>query len=106
MMSKTMKAVVAALLCISLAACVTYPLSSSLRPTVPKTVDQQGLDVQECEDKAILATKSAADQVTYLLLGLTIIGVPIAWSIEKAKQRQVFADCMTARGYAVTPATD
>jgi hypothetical protein len=34
---------------------------------------------------------------------MTIVGVPLAYELEKSKQREVFVSCMTARGYAVRP---
>ena len=38
------------------------------------------------------------------LLGLTIVGAPVAFEMEKSKQREVFTNCMQERGYAITPA--
>ena len=85
------------------AACGTFPLSGGTYPPAGKTKDQQQLDLLTCQDQAKLAANTTARQTGAFLLGLTIIGAPVAFELEKAKQREVFADCMTARGYTVMP---
>ena len=56
-----------------------------------------------CKDQAKLAANTTGRQTGAFLLGMTIIGAPVAFELEKAKQREVFAQCMTARGYTVMP---
>jgi hypothetical protein len=90
-----------ALLTFGVAACGTFNLGS-VRPQVGKTSEQQQLDTLTCKDQANLAANSAGRQTGDFLLGLTIVGAPVAYEMDKAKQRQVFADCMQARGYVVT----
>ena len=85
------------------AACGTFPLSGGTYPPAGKTKDQQQLDLLTCQDQAKLAVSTAGRQTGAFLLGMTIIGAPVAFELEKAKQREVFADCMTARGYTVMP---
>src|SRR3984957_3580401 len=85
-----------------LAACGTFNLGN-VHPQTNKTADQQQLDTLTCKDQATLAVSSAGRQTGDFLLGLTIVGTPVAYELDKAKQRQVFADCMQARGYSVTP---
>jgi hypothetical protein len=83
------------------AACGTFNLGN-VHPQPNKTADQQQLDTLSCKDQATLAVSSAGRQTGDFLLGLTIVGTPVAYEMDKAKQRQVFADCMQARGYSVT----
>jgi hypothetical protein len=92
-----------ALLTFGVAACGTFNLGN-VRPQVGKTSEQQQLDTLTCKDQANIAANSAGRQTGDFLLGLTIVGAPVAYEMDKAKQRQVFADCMQARGYVVTAA--
>jgi hypothetical protein len=85
-----------------IAACGTFNLGN-VHPQANKTADQQQLDTLSCKDQASLAVSSAGRQTGDFLLGLTIVGTPVAYELDKAKQRQVFTDCMQARGYSVTP---
>jgi hypothetical protein len=91
----------ALLLTCGLAACGTYNLGN-VRPQVTKTADQQQLDILTCKDQASLAVNSAGHQTADFFLGLTIVGAPVAYENDKTKARQVYADCMQARGYVVT----
>ena len=85
------------------AACGTFPLSGGTSPPAGKTADQHQLDLLTCQHDAKMAVSTAARQTGNYLLGMTIIGAPVAFELEKAKQREVFAQCMTARGYTVVP---
>ena len=85
------------------AACGTFPLSGNTYGPPGKTQDQHQMDILVCKDQAKLAANTTARQTGAFLLGLTIIGTPVAFELEKAKQREVFAQCMTARGYRVDP---
>jgi len=87
----------------SLAACGTFSLGN-VHPQANKTAEQQQLDTLTCKDQANLAVNSAGRLAGDFLLGMTIVGAPAAYEMDEAKQRQVFTDCMQARGYAVTPA--
>jgi hypothetical protein len=89
------------LLACSIAGCGTFTLGN-VRPQTGKSSEQQQLDTLTCKDQASLAANSAGRQTGDFLLGLTIVGAPVAYEMDKAKQRQVFADCMQARGYVVT----
>jgi hypothetical protein len=90
---------------VALAGCGTYQLAGSIQ-AIGKSAEQQQLDTLTCKDQARLAANTADRQVGAFLLGMTIVGTPVAFELEKAKQREVFASCMTARGYAVTPPSD
>jgi hypothetical protein len=91
------------LLACGVIACGTYTLGI-VRPQAGKSADQQQLDTLTCKDQAHLAVNSTGRQTGDFLLGLTIVGAPVAYEMDKSKERQVFADCMHARGYVVTPA--
>lgn len=94
------------ILCVSsLSSCGTFVLGTAV-PQTAKTANQQQLDNLECKDKARLAASTTERQVGAFLLGMTIIGAPAAFEIEKSKQREVFKSCMEGKGYKVIPASD
>lgn len=93
------------LLVAGLAGCGTFQLGKT-RPKVPKTPEQQQLDGLACKDEARLAAGTTERQAGAFLLGMTIIGTPVAYALDRQKQREVFKTCMEARGYDVTPAAD
>jgi hypothetical protein len=92
-----------ALLASAATACGTFTLGN-VRPQAGKNADQQQLDTLTCKDQATLAANTAGRQTGDFLLGLTIVGTPFAIEREKAKEREVFAECMQKLGYVVTPA--
>ncbi|MGD0266055.1 MAG: hypothetical protein ABSD47_14030 [Candidatus Methylomirabilota bacterium] len=91
-------------LCIVLAGC-TFPLGY-VQPQGGKTPDQQKLDTLDCKDKAHLEASSTGRQVGYFFLGMTIIGTPAAYALDRDVQRSVFKECMEGRGYTVIPAEE
>jgi hypothetical protein len=95
------KILLSLLMTFGVAACGTFNLGN-VSPQTNKTADQQQLDILTCKDKANLAINSAGHQTADFLLGLTIVGAPVAYENDKAKARAVYAECMQARGYAVT----
>lgn len=86
----------------SVSGCGTFQLSGGTSQA-GKTADQHQLDVLTCQHEGKMAASTGARQTGAFLLGLTIIGTPVAFELDKAKQREVFAQCMTARGYTVAP---
>lgn len=86
-------------------ACGTYNLGN-VYPQAGKSKDQQQLDTLTCKDQARIAANTGERQAGSFLLGMTIIGTPVAWELEKAKSREVFTACMEQRGYRVTAAKD
>jgi hypothetical protein len=100
-MRNTIGIALALALACSVTACGTFNLGN-VRPQVGRTAEQQQLDTLTCKDQANLAVNSTGRQTGDFLLGMTIVGAPVAYEMDKAKQRQVFADCMHARGYVVT----
>jgi hypothetical protein len=89
-----------------LTACGTFQLADGIYPPPGKTSEQQQTDILACKDQARLEANTADRQAGAFLLGMTIIGAPVAFELEKAKQREVFSQCMTARGYRIVPSTD
>lgn len=90
---------------LTLSGCGTFSLGTAL-PQTPKTANEQQLDSLECKDKARLAASTANRQVGAFLLGMTIIGAPAAFELDKSKQREVYKECMEGRGYKVVPPAD
>lgn len=89
-----------------LAGCGTFQLASSVIPSTPKTQDQQQLDNLGCKDQAKLEANTTGRQTGAFLLGMTIVGAPVAFEMEKAKQREVYKSCMEAKGYRILPPND
>jgi hypothetical protein len=96
------KTILLVLVCV-ISGCGTFNLGN-VHPQTGKTAEQQQLDTLTCKDQANLAANTAARQTGDFLLGLTIVGTPFAIEREKAKEREVFAACLQARGYVVSPA--
>lgn len=84
------------------AGCGSFPLGRTV-PPLTKTAEQHQLDQLTCKDQAFQSANSSERQAGNFLMGLTIVGTPIAWEIEKKHQREVFKNCMEARGYTVIP---
>lgn len=89
-----------------LAGCGTFQLASGVIPPPGKTNEQQQLDTLSCKDHAKLQANTADRQAAAFALGFTIVGAPLAYELEKSKQREVFKTCMEARGYRVLPPKD
>jgi len=93
----------APLLCVG---CGTFQLANGIYPPAGKSHDQQQTDILVCKDEAKLAANTTERQTGAFLLGMTIVGAPVAFEMEKSKQREVFSQCLTARGYRVTVPDD
>lgn len=89
-----------------LTGCGTFQLASGIYPPVGKSPNQQQTDTLVCKDRAKLEANTAGRQTGAFLLGMTLVGAPVAFELEKTKQREVFSECMTALGYRIVPATD
>lgn len=85
-----------------LAGCGSFPLGTVHRP-IHMTAEQQQLDTLICKDRARNEANTDARVAGSFLAGMTIVGAPIAIAAERDKQREVFADCMTQKGYLVRP---
>ena len=84
---------------VTLSACGTFPLASSIQSPINKDQTQRETDILFCTHQADMAVNSASNQAGDFLLGATIVGAPIAYEMDKSKERGIFASCMTARGY-------
>ena len=100
-----MKQLLLLALCVLCTACGTFPLGT-VQPQAGKTPDQQQLDTLTCKDQAHLEASSGERQVGAFLLGMTIVGTPVAYAMDRQTQRDVFVACMTKRGYTVIPAKE
>jgi hypothetical protein len=86
-----------------LAGCGSFVLGHVQRP-ISMTAEQQQLDTLLCKDRAKNEANTDARVAGSFLAGLTIVGAPVAIAAEREKQREVFAKCMTDKGYLVRPA--
>jgi hypothetical protein len=77
-------------LCLLTVACGTYNLGN-VRSQPNRTADQQQLDMLTCKDQATLAVNSAGHQTADFFLGLTVVGAPVAYANDKARER---AQCL------------
>ena len=85
-----------------LAGCGTFPLGTSY-PQQGQTQSQTDQNILVCKDRARDEANTDARVAGSFVAGLTIVGAPIAIAEERRKQREVFAACMTERGYKVVP---
>jgi len=89
-----------------LTACGTFQLASGVIPLSAKSQQQQELDNLSCKDQAKLEANTAGRQAGAFALGFTIIGAPLAFELEKTKQREVYKICMEGKGYSVMAPSD
>lgn len=87
-----------------LAGCGSFPLGY-VDARAGKTDQDRQMDMLVCKDQARNEANTDARVAGSFLAGLTIVGAPIAIAAERQKQRDVFADCMKAKGYNVRPAS-
>jgi Short C-terminal domain len=87
-------------------ACGTFQLANNIQAPVGKTTDQEQSDILVCKDQAKMAASTAGKQAEGFLLGMTIVGAPAAYDLDKKTQRETFAKCMRAKGYTVQVADD
>lgn len=86
--------------CLAVTACGGFPLGT-VQPQLGKSASDMQLDVAICKDLAFKQAGAPDKQVAAFLMGLTIVGAPVAFEIDKATQRSVFRDCMEGLGYRV-----
>lgn len=86
-----------------LAGCGSFPLAGGVHALAGQSPDRQQLDALICKDQAEVEANSAGRQVGKFFLELTTIGSIVSYQLDKAKHREVFAECLTARGYTVYP---
>lgn len=100
--NKMKKYIALAIVLVTASACGTFQLGYS-KPQRGQTQEQMQLDMLTCKDQAYMAASSSERQAGAFLLGLTIIGTPLAYELDRKTQREVFGGCMQARGYEYTP---
>jgi len=83
-----------------------FQLAGGVYPPPDKSNQEQQVDMLFCKDQAKREATTFGSQTGWIALGLTIVGVPLAVELEEQKQREVFAQCLTARGYRVDPVTN
>lgn len=98
------KSISIALAALALTGCGTYPLGTSY-PQSGQTRAETDMNILVCKDRAQTEANTDARVAGSFVAGLTIIGAPIAIIEERRKQREVFAQCMTERGYRVDAPT-
>lgn len=86
-------------LCIGLTGCGTFQLGTVAgdKPTA-----QRDQDIVSCRDRAAAEANTTARAAASFLVGMTIVGAPLAAAEDMRKQREVFGACMQERGYVVT----
>ena len=94
-----MRSAIVCLSMLALAGCA-YPLGT-VHPEQGQTVRERDQDMLYCKDSASTGANSAGAVVGSFLAGLTIIGGPVAISMVRDKERELFANCMAERGYRV-----
>ena len=92
-------------LCLAFSGCGTYPLGRAF-PQNGETQDQVRLAVLDCQDRAKNEANSDGRVAAAFIAGLTIVGAPIAIAEERRKTREVWHDCMKAKGYRVEAPDD
>lgn len=103
--SRPSRILTSAFVLVFLSGCGTFSLGTAI-PQIAKTPNEQQIDTLDCKDKARLAASAADVQVGAFLLGLTIIGAPAGFELEKNKQREAYKSCMEGKGYRVIPPDD
>lgn len=68
-----------------------------------KTLEQAELDSLACKDQAQTAANDGAHVAGETALGATLVGLPGAIAWDRSTQRHAYAQCMSERGYTVTP---
>lgn len=91
----------ALLLCCLLSGCA-FSLGN-VQPQPNKTQAEEDLAELTCKDRAKTSASDGTHVTEEAALGATIVGLPAAIAIDHSAQRKVFAECMAARGFTVTP---
>lgn len=103
-MTSTLK-ILPVLALLSVTACTQFSLGF-VQPQPGKSTAQMQFDVAVCKNEAFNAAGTPDKQAGAFLLGLTLVGAPVAYELDKATQRSVFRSCMLGLGYVVTPASE
>ena len=95
------------MLSLTVASC-SFRLAGKIYAPPGKSGEQQRIDVVACRDRATSdANKiSVSEEIGAIVLGWSVVGAPIVFAESRSKQRELFAQCMKARGYTVLPPDD
>jgi uncharacterized lipoprotein YajG len=88
------------LVTVLLAGCGSYPLGTSY-PQQGQAQAQIEQDILVCKDRAAVADGSSERLAQAAIAGVLPGGLPVAIIESRRYQREVFTQCMTARGYRV-----
>jgi uncharacterized lipoprotein YajG len=83
-----------------LAGCGSYPLGTS-HPQQGQAQAQVDQDILVCKDRAAIADGSSERMAQAAIAGVLPGGLPVTIMESRRYQREVFTQCMTARGYRV-----
>lgn len=73
----------------------------TVQPYPGVSKERMAYDIEYCRNAAFAYAGSSEKQAQAFLLGLTIVGAPVAHEIDKSDQRRVFRECMLGLGYVV-----
>lgn len=94
-------------LALSLTACGTYTIAMPGGHVPPgKTAQDIMVDQLFCKDRAQTEAQKPGNQARDFLLGLTIVGTPLAYEQDKQDVRGAYERCMIAKGYTVNLGKD
>lgn len=99
-MKKSIGEISIAIAIVSITGCGSFPLGTAYAPP-GVTQHQLDFDILSCKDRAHHEANTSERQIGSFLAGMTLVGVPIAIEAEKAKQREIYKQCMEARGYRI-----
>ena len=58
-------------------------------------------DISACKDRATREAQSTGAKLLAVALGVTIVGAPAGYSMERSALRSAYPKCMSSRGYTV-----
>lgn len=85
-----------------LSGCGSFPLGN-YQGLQGQTRSQADQDLLFCEHWSKNETDTSTRVAASFVAGMTIVGAPIAIHSARERQRELWRQCMTDRGYAVTP---
>lgn len=99
-LARVREALAVGVVALSVTACGNFALGT-VQPQLGKSASDMQLDIAICKDQAYKRAGTPDRQAAAFVMGLTIVGAPVAFEIDKATQRSVFRDCMESQGYRV-----
>lgn len=87
--------------CLFLAGCGTFQLAQSVTAPSGKSRADMRVDLLDCKDRARTYAGTGDKQARAFMLGLTVVGTPLAYAADRSDQREEFRVCMESAGYVV-----